>query len=191
MVLQLSQPLVIPGLMGEGRVGVESRTAGRIAEEESNNTLVPGVFPTCFLLCKVIPIYWAPRYARNAVRYLKCHITFVPPQAWRIVRAYVCVISCVQLFATRWPIAHQTPLSMGFSRQEYWGRLPFPSSRDLPGPGIEPTSPVLAGGFFTTRPPGKPKIVSVSLFYKWGNWTQRGGVICSKVTLMLNGRPGV
>ena len=57
MVLQLSQPLVIPGLMGEGRVGVESRTAGRIAEEESNNTLVPGVFPTCFLLCKVIPIY--------------------------------------------------------------------------------------------------------------------------------------
>ena len=44
---------------------------------------------------------------------------------------------------------------MGFSRQEYWHGLPFPSPGDLPDPGIEPTSPALAGGFFITEPPGK------------------------------------
>ena len=46
-------------------------------------------------------------------------------------------------------VAHQAPLSMGFSRQEYWRGLPFPSLGDLPNPGIEPWSPVLAGRFFT------------------------------------------
>ena len=54
----------------------------------------------------------------------------------------------VQLFAT-----HQAPLSMGFSRQEYWSRLPFPTPGDLPNPQIKPgslASPALAGGFFTT-----------------------------------------
>ena len=60
--------------------------------------------------------------------------------------------SCVQLFVTLWTVAHQAPLSMGFSRQEYWSGLPFSPSGDLPNPGIEPvslTAPVLAGGFFT------------------------------------------
>ena len=47
-------------------------------------------------------------------------------------------------------------MSMGFSRQEYWSGLPFPSAGDLPGPGTEPVSPALAGGFLTTEPPGKP-----------------------------------
>jgi len=47
---------------------------------------------------------------------------------------------------------------MGFSRQEYWGGLPFPSPGDLSDTGIEPRSPVLLGGFFTTEPPGKPLI---------------------------------
>ena len=49
------------------------------------------------------------------------------------------------------------PLSMGFSRQEYWSGLPSPSPGDLPDPEIEPTSPTLACGFFTTKPPGKPQ----------------------------------
>ena len=62
----------------------------------------------------------------------------------------------VQLSATPWTVAHQAPLSMGFSRQDYWSGLPFPSPGDLPDPGIEPTSPALAGGFLTTVPPGKP-----------------------------------
>ena len=61
--------------------------------------------------------------------------------------------SCVGLFVTPWTVAHQAPLSMGFSRQEYWSGLPGPFPGDLPDPGIEPTSlvsPALAGGFFTT-----------------------------------------
>ena len=60
--------------------------------------------------------------------------------------------SHVQLFATLWTVALQAPLSMGFSRQEYWSGLPFPSQGVLPSPGIEPislTSPALAGGFLT------------------------------------------
>ena len=62
--------------------------------------------------------------------------------------------SYVQLFATLWTVAHETPLSMGFSREEYWNGLPFPSPGDLPDAGIEPISllsPALAGGIFTTR----------------------------------------
>ena len=58
---------------------------------------------------------------------------------------------------TPWTVVYQAPLSMGFTRQEYWSELPFPSLGDLPNPGIEPVSPALAGGFFTTGPPGKPK----------------------------------
>ena len=52
-------------------------------------------------------------------------------------------LSRVQLFATPWTVARQAPLSMGFSRQEYWSGLPFPSPGDLPKPGIEPGSPAL------------------------------------------------
>ena len=68
-------------------------------------------------------------------------------------------ISCILLFATSWTVAHQAPLSMEFSRQEYWSGLPFPTPGDLPDPGIKPTSlesPALAGGFFTTEPLRKP-----------------------------------
>ena len=68
------------------------------------------------------------------------------------------LLSRALLFVTLWTVAHQAPPSMGFSRQEYWCRLPFPSPGDLPGSGIKPASlvsPVLAGGFFTSEPPGK------------------------------------
>ena len=61
-------------------------------------------------------------------------------------------------FVTPWTAALQVPLSMGFSRQEYWSGLPFPPPGDLPDPGIKsvsPASPPLAGRFFTTEPPGK------------------------------------
>ena len=65
--------------------------------------------------------------------------------------------SCVRLFATPWTVACPAPLSMGFSRQEYWFGLPFPTPGDLPDPGIEPMSLIslaLADGFFL--PPVKP-----------------------------------
>ena len=52
-------------------------------------------------------------------------------------------LSCVQLFATPWTVAYHDPPSMGFSRQEYWSGLPFPSPENLPNPGIEPGSPTL------------------------------------------------
>ena len=60
--------------------------------------------------------------------------------------------------ATPWIIACQSSLTMEFSKQEYWDRLPFPTPGDLPNPGFEPASlvsPMLADGFFTTTPPGK------------------------------------
>ena len=56
-------------------------------------------------------------------------------------RRYKIVFNHVQLFATPWTVALQAPLSVGFSRQEYWSRLPFPPRGDLPDPGIEPSSP--------------------------------------------------
>ena len=61
-------------------------------------------------------------------------------------------------FATPWTVARQTPLSMGFPRQEYWSGLLFPSPGDLSDPGTELVSPALAGRFFATEPPGKPYI---------------------------------
>ena len=75
-------------------------------------------------------------------------------------------LSGVRLFVTPWTVPHQAPLSMGFSWQEYWCRLPFPPPGDRPHPGNEPTSPLppaLAGGFFTTAPPGKSVIQSTPL----------------------------
>ena len=69
-------------------------------------------------------------------------------------------LSCVQLFVTPWTVAHQTPLSMGFHRQEYQSELPFPPSEDLPGPGIKlmsSASPTLAGRLFASESTGKPR----------------------------------
>ena len=71
-------------------------------------------------------------------------------------------LSGVWLFATPWTVAHQAPPSMGFSRQEYWSGLPFPSPGesswpgDLPDPGIEPGSPALQADALPLEPPGKP-----------------------------------
>ena len=84
-------------------------------------------------------------------------ISFSNAWKWKVK---VKSLSCVRLFATPWTAACQASLSMGFSRQEYWSGLPFPSPGDLPHPGIEPKSPALAGRFFTTEPPGKPIIIA-------------------------------
>ena len=84
-------------------------------------------------------------------------------------------LSHVWLFAALWTVACQAPLSMGFSRQEYWSELPFPSPGDLPNPGIEPispTSPALASRFFTTELPGKPNKGHEQLFTALENKVQ-------------------
>ena len=65
-------------------------------------------------------------------------------------------LSRIRLFVTPWTTAYQAPPSMEFSRQEYWSGLPFPSSGDLPNPGIKPRSPALQADALPSEPPGKP-----------------------------------
>ena len=71
------------------------------------------------------------------------------------MKVKVKLLSCVWLFATPWTVACQAPLSMVFSRQEYWSGLPFSSPGDLPDPGIEPRSPVLQADSLPSELPGK------------------------------------
>ena len=91
------------------------------------------------------------------------------PSSWIscIHDIYICVCVCIHgvsevkspsrvwLLATPWTVAYQAPLSMEFSRQEYWSGLPFPSPEDLPNPGIEPGSPALQADALPSEPPGK------------------------------------
>ena len=71
------------------------------------------------------------------------------------MKVKVKLLSCVQLFATPWTVAYQASPSMGFSRQDYWSGLPFPSPGDLPDPGIEPGSPALEADALTSELSGK------------------------------------
>ena len=64
--------------------------------------------------------------------------------------------SYVRLFVTSWTVAHQAPLSMGFTRQEYWSGKLFPSSGDLPDPGIKPGPPASQADSLPSEPPGRP-----------------------------------
>ena len=102
-------------------------------------------------------------------------VVLVSVFGWLIVA--VQLLSHVQLFVTPWTVACQDPLFLGFFRQEYWSGLPFPSSGYLPDPGIEPASPELAGGFFTTEPPGKPPSACDLMYYIYLkiSWVHRLG----------------
>ena len=77
--------------------------------------------------------------------------------------------SCVWLCVTPWTIAHQAPLSKGFSRQEYWSGLPFPTPGNLPDWGIEHSSPTQAGSL-PLAPPGKPYTMDMKRFIKRCEW---------------------
>ena len=82
---------------------------------------------------------------------IECSLLLCPPPS--LLLHVLSHFSHVRLFATLWTVARQAPLSMGFSRQEYWSGLPFPPLGDLPDSKIKPTSitfPALAGRFFTT-----------------------------------------
>ena len=70
--------------------------------------------------------------------------------------------SCLT-FATPWTVAHQAPPSMGFSKQEYWSGLPFPSPGDLPDPGMEPGSPAFQADALTSEPPGNLRGITLNL----------------------------
>ena len=84
--------------------------------------------------------------------------TTKPPGKPNVWWSEVKWLSHVWLFATPWTAAYQAPPSMGFSRQEYWSGLPFPSPGDLPNPGIEPRSPALWADTLPSKPPGKPNV---------------------------------
>ena len=83
-----------------------------------------------------------------------------------MLKVKVKLLSHVQLIATPWTVAYQAPLSMGFSRQKYWSRLPFPSPWDLPNPGIGPGSLALQADALPSEPPGKPSIACHSAIKK-------------------------
>ena len=82
-------------------------------------------------------IYWVLQSLLEVVT----HKTHVPCTLSLCVSACAHLFSRVQFFATSWTVAHQAPLSVRFSRQEYWSGLSFPPPGDLPDPGIKPTSP--------------------------------------------------
>ena len=90
---------------------------------------------------RVETAWWCNDYV-NKIALQICHLK------WKL-------LSHVQLSETLW--TRQVPLSMGFSRQEYWSRLPFPSPGDIPNPGTKPTSPTLQADSLPSVPPGKPK----------------------------------
>ena len=112
---------------------------------------LPSIFPSIrvfsneLALCIRWPKYWSFSFSISHSNEIFPMMPF---------HGDVCVlISHVQLFVTPWTVAHQAPLSMEFSRQEYWSGLPFPSE-DLPNPGIEPGSPALQVDSSPSEPPG-------------------------------------
>ena len=97
---------------------------------------------------------------------LKFHVRF--EVSWTLLfcplKVKVKSLSRIRLFATPWTIAHQALPSMGFSRQEYWSGLPFPSPGDLPDSGIKPGSPALQADTLPSKPPGPP--ISTFIFFR-------------------------
>ena len=83
-------------------------------------------------------------------------------ESWGHQFSSVQSLSCVRLFTTPQTAARQAPLSMGFSRQEYWSGWPCPPPGDLPDPRIKPWSPATAGGFFMIKTPGNPRVINTS-----------------------------
>ena len=84
------------------------------------------------------------------------------------------LLSRVRLFVTPWTVDYQASLPMGFSRQEYWSGLPFPSPGDLPKPGIEPRSPALWADALPSEPSGNPilKLIQCPRYYFLEIWFQ-------------------
>ena len=119
------------------------------------NTWFSNIFSYPFIL---LTIFW-----REVLFLLKPTLSIFKKLIWcfgfisnKLLSGLPCApsrFSCVRLFENLWTVAHQAPLFIGFSRQEYWSELPCPPPGDLPNPVIKPASlmsPVLAGQFFTT-----------------------------------------
>ena len=93
---------------------------------------------------------------------------------WKLEGYWLCSDVQSRLFVTPWTVVLWAPLSMGFSRQEYWSGFPFPPLEDLPDPGMETASPALAGGFFTTSTTVSSPGTTASEGY-WGHWQKPCG----------------
>ena len=124
-------------------------------------------------------------FAVSSFSYLECRW-----DAWKyILRLWKWKsLSRVRLFGTLCTIAHQAPPSMGFSRQEYWSELPFPSPGDLPELGIKPGSPSLQADSLPSEPPGKPQGQSRMLVW-WNRETEGVCIHCWILALALDCRP--
>ena len=116
-----------------------------------------------FIWLHQVLVAWHRLLSSCCCRLSSCGLwPWLPHNTWTLFPMPAWVLSCfsqVWQFATPWTVAHQAPLSMGFSRQEYWRGLPCPPPGHLPDPGIEPeplASPTLADRLFTPVRPGKP-----------------------------------
>ena len=114
-----------------------------------------------------------PRLGSSARQFLSLIPKFSPSLSLTLSLTALTLIvlsrfSPVQLFATLWTAAHQAPLFMGFSRQEYWSELPCPPPGDLPGPGIESESPpssALQADSLPAEPPGTPLTLTAPPYF--------------------------
>ena len=110
---------------------------------------------------------------------MKCHCFL------KVMNTVLCSVASVLSICDLWTAAHQTPLSLESSRQEYWSDLPCPPPKDLPDPGIEPiplASPALQAGSLPTKPTGKPKGDEYPIIYHTGI---DGGGLVTKSCLTL------
>ena len=110
---------------------------------------------------KIYPLFKSIYPEKTIIQQDPCTPVFTAPlfiiaRTWKVK---VKSLSRLRLFATQWTVAHHAPLSMGFSRQEYWSGLPFPSPEDLPNPGIEPRSPKLQADALTSELPGEAQTI--------------------------------
>ena len=101
----------------------------------------------------ILPITNCSSFHDFSIQILDCSVTLPHDYPTTLILFWH-----VQLFVTLWSIAHQAPLSMGFSRQEYWIGLPFPSPGDLPNPGTEPGSPALQADSLPSELQGSPTV---------------------------------
>ena len=145
---------------------------------------------------RVLDIEWASTlFFDCSVADLQCNVNF---RCTAQQFSFICIYTykgkaksliCVWLFVTPWTEGHQAPLSMGFSRQEYWSGLPFPSPGDLPDPGTEPVSPALQADALLFEPPGKPHIPINLRIYVYACMLSRSSclTLCDPMNFSLSG----
>ena len=150
-----------------------------IPSKEENRFLKSQYWAQCRMSLKIVCL--SPFSERVPAGSLICELNLMPaPQVSTLILAnepfftlnlellYEYVLSCVShvwRFVTPWTLAHQAPLSMGFSRQEYWSGLPGPPPGNFPYPGIEPTFPALTEDTLPPASPGKPLYVAGTLIF--------------------------